>query len=464
VSSFEGVPANTRVNMIVADVHDVNTVYAVFNNHRSGDFKPYLMKSTNQGKSWTMIAGNLPERGSVFAVRQDHVDPNLLFAGTEFGCFFSNDAGKNWTKLAGLPTIAVYDIELQKRENDIVIATFGRGFYVLDNYTPLRSLSKEILDKEVHLFPIKDAQFYVQASPLGSRGNAYQGSSLWRADNPEYGATFSIYVKSVESSMKSKRQKDDKKKEKEKEAVTYPTFDQLRAENNEDKLKFIWIIRDQNGTEIKRISTSPKKGISRITWNFRTTSASPVSENNYGNTSSWGLMITPGTYSVEVHSVKDGVLNQVIEKTTFNVVNLNGDAPTSADTELSKFRDDISELRRLVDGSGTLMEEYEEKLKLMENAIRNYPGADLNLLSDIERLKNQFEGLKLYLDGDRLKSKYQVESSPSISNRLSNVYYSVYSNTRGVTETQRTNMALVKEEYADYRKQLDAVIVELKSI
>ena len=112
VKSFSGIPENTRVNMIVASLYDENTVFAVFNNHRSGDFKPYLMKSTNQGKSWTSIVGNLPERGSVFAFRQDHVDPKLLFAGTEFGCYFSNDGGLKWTKLNGLPTIAVYDIEL----------------------------------------------------------------------------------------------------------------------------------------------------------------------------------------------------------------------------------------------------------------------------------------------------------------------------------------------------------------
>ena len=128
--------------MLTASLHDENTVFAVFNSQRQGDFKPYILKSLDKGKTWTSISSNLPERGNTYCLKQDHVDPNLLFVGTEFGAYFSNDAGLNWTKLSGLPTIAVYDLDIQKRENDLVAATFGRGFYVLDNYTILRSLSK----------------------------------------------------------------------------------------------------------------------------------------------------------------------------------------------------------------------------------------------------------------------------------------------------------------------------------
>ena len=166
-NTFTGVPDQTRVNMILADLHDVSTVYAVFNNHRSGDFKPYLVKSTDKGKTWKSITGDLPERGSVYCVRQDHVNKNLLFVGTEFGAYFSTNGGDNWTKISGLPTIAVLDLDIQKRENDLVAATFGRGFYVLDDYTPLRDLSAELIKKEAHLFPIKNALLYVPSAPLG---------------------------------------------------------------------------------------------------------------------------------------------------------------------------------------------------------------------------------------------------------------------------------------------------------
>jgi photosystem II stability/assembly factor-like uncharacterized protein len=195
ISSITGVPANTRVNMLTASSFDENSVFAVFNNHRAGDFKPYLFRSNDKGKTWKSIVGNLPERGSVYCIKQDFIDANLLFVGTEFGAYFTNDGGVNWTKINGLPTIAVYDLDIQKRENDLVAATFGRGFYVLDNYTPLRSLSKDNLDKKAHLFPVKDALTYVPADPLGLDGTGFQGHNMWASENPSFGAVFTLHIK-----------------------------------------------------------------------------------------------------------------------------------------------------------------------------------------------------------------------------------------------------------------------------
>ena len=126
IDKVAGVPHMTYVNAIVCSQHDANVVYAVFNNHKQGDFKPYVARSNDKGRTWTLIQGNLPERGSVYDVAEDHVNKNLLFAGTEFGVFFSINGGKEWTQLkAGLPTIAVRDLEIQKRENDLVLGTFG---------------------------------------------------------------------------------------------------------------------------------------------------------------------------------------------------------------------------------------------------------------------------------------------------------------------------------------------------
>lgn len=468
-TSFSGVPENTRVNMIVADLHNDKTVYATFNNHRAGDFKPYVLKSTDYGKSWQSIAENLPERGSAFAIRQDHVDPNLLFVGTEFGCYFSNDGGDKWTKLAGLPTIAVYDIEIQKRENDVVIATFGRGFYVLDNYTPLRTLTEEILDKDAHLFPIKDALQYVPSSPLGLSGTGSQGADLWNAKNPAFGATFSIYVKDIEKTLKSKRQKKQSKLEKEKDPVPYPSFDELEAEAAEDKAELIWIIRDSEGTEIRRLTSSPSKGISRMTWDLRMAATSPIklSKRKVGRYSSpdYGFLVTPGVYSVEVVSIKDGTVKSVIAKTNFNVVGLNNQTLIASDNaELTKFRKEVAETKRSIDGSGRLMNETSDKLKYVERAIKTYPNADLSLLKEVESLKNLLSDCSTMLWGDHLRSSHEVETVPSISGRIGNVFYSLFSNTTGITATQKTNKAVAEEEYVDFRKKLDNAIVRLKAL
>ncbi|MCF8416762.1 MAG: glycosyl hydrolase, partial [Crocinitomicaceae bacterium] len=228
--SFSGVPENTRVNMISASLHDENVVFAVFNNHRSGDFKPYLFKSSDKGKTWVSISNNLPARGSVFCIKQDHIDPNLLFAGTEFGAYFSTDGGKAWTKLAGLPTIAVYDLDIQQRENDLVAATFGRGMYVLDNYSALRNLSKENLEKKAHLFTVKDALLYIPADPLGLDGTGFQGANLWQGKNPDFGATFTLHLKDEFKTLKQIRQEKEKALEKDKKDVAYPSFDEIRKE------------------------------------------------------------------------------------------------------------------------------------------------------------------------------------------------------------------------------------------
>jgi len=469
VSSFAGVPANTRVNMIVAGLHDENVVFATLNNHRSGDFKPYVMKSSDAGKTWKSISGNLPERGSAFAIRQDHIDPNLLFAGTEFGCYFSIDAGENWTKLGGLPTIAVYDIDLQKRESDVVIATFGRGFYVLDNYSPLRSLSKETLDKEAYLFPIKNALQYIPSAPLGLRGTGSQGADLWNAENPAFGATFSIYLKGTESTLKSKRQKKEAEMEKNKEAVPYPSFDDLRAEGDEDKTKLIWIIRDSKGVEIRRLTSSPSKGISRISWDLRMESTSPIKlkKGKTGRYSSpdVGFLVTPGDYSVEVVAVKDGVVSNVIEKSSFKVIGLNNQTLIASNNEeLTQFRKDVAETKRSIDGSGRLMNETIDKLKYIEHVIKTYPNVDMDMLKEVEALKNKLNECRTLLWGDGLKSSHEFETEPSISGRIGMAYYQSFSNTTSVTQTQKTNKAIAEEEYADFRTKLDNAIIRVEGL
>jgi photosystem II stability/assembly factor-like uncharacterized protein len=171
-----GVPANAYVYQVLASQHDKNTVYAAFNQHRYGDFKPYIYRSKDAGKSWTAIQNNLPERGSVYTIAEDHVNANLLFTGTEFGLFTTINGGTNWIQLkTGLPTIAVRDLDIQKRENDLVLATFGRGFYVLDDYSPLRSMKTEDLQKAAVIYPIKDGLMFMATNSLGVRGKGIPG-------------------------------------------------------------------------------------------------------------------------------------------------------------------------------------------------------------------------------------------------------------------------------------------------
>src|SRR5207302_11251517 len=129
--------------------------------------------------------GDLPANGPVLAIAEDHVDPHLLFAGTEFGLFASMNGGQKWIRLkGGLPTIAVRDLAIQKQMDDLVLATFRRGFYVLDDYSCLRGLKAETLAREAQLFTPRPALLYVEARPYGWRGKGFQGEAFYTAENP----------------------------------------------------------------------------------------------------------------------------------------------------------------------------------------------------------------------------------------------------------------------------------------
>ncbi|MDF1697319.1 MAG: glycosyl hydrolase, partial [Saprospiraceae bacterium] len=141
-SDLPNVPKLSFINDIEASSHDANTVFAVADAHKLGDYSTYLFISGDKGKSWRSIAGDLPTGTIVWSIKQDHIDENLLFIGTEYGIYFTVDKGVHWTLLnAGVPTIAFRDIELHERDNDLVGATFGRGVYVLDDYSPLREIA-----------------------------------------------------------------------------------------------------------------------------------------------------------------------------------------------------------------------------------------------------------------------------------------------------------------------------------
>lgn len=468
-SNFSGVPANTRVNQIQASPHDENVAFAIFNNHRSGDFKPYVYKSSNKGKTWISITGDLPVRGSAYTIRQDHIDPNLLFVGTEFGCYFSIDAGTSWHKLGGLPTIAVYDLDIQKRENDLVAATFGRGFYVLDDYSYLRDMQKDTLEQKAHLFPIKDALLYVPSAPLGLRGTGSQGADLWNAENENFGARFTLYIKEIEKSLKDQRQINEAKKQENKEDVFYPSIAEIRKEKEEELAQLIWVIRDKSGKEIRRIKSTPKAGTSHLYWDLRKEATSPIqlTQRKPGRYEEpdQGFLVTEGEYSLEIYWLKDGVSELLIPSKSFKVKSLNLQTLAATNTaELDAFRSEIAEYARKVSGTNRLHGETKEKLNYLAEAIRNYPNVDLNLMKEIHEIDKILNECAISLYGDQTLSALEIETLPSINNRLGLTEYQLAANTTGITQTQKDNLALVKEECLPMRAKLDDAIVRLRKV
>ncbi len=453
IDAIPGVPAQTRVNMLTASRFNDQVVYAAFNNQRNGDFKPYLFKSSDCGTTWTSISSNLPDRGTVYCIKQDFKTPNLLFVGTEFGAYFTTDEGQHWTKLSGLPTIAVYDLDIQERECDLVAATFGRGFYVLDNYSPLRGLTSEVLNKKAHLFETEDALLYVPADPLGLEGTGFQGHNMWASENPSFGAVFNLYLKEGVSSLKSKRQEKEKALEKDKKEVTYPSMDELRAEVQETKATCIWAISNEAGKEIKRFTTTPSKGISRVTWNLR---SNPSTSVNGGNN---GFLVPAGNYVLEVYLVSNQGIDTLVKQHSFKVKALNNQTLVSKNPEeLNAFRKEVAEVNRKVSGVGEIIEELTTQLGLVETALLNYPNTDISMLRKVKSLRLGIDSCKLIMYGDELLTKHEFESAPSMTGRLGMVEYMLYDNTAGVTNTHRANLETVKAEYSVVSAQIKRLL------
>jgi photosystem II stability/assembly factor-like uncharacterized protein/exonuclease VII small subunit len=470
VSSFPGVPERTYVNALVASKHDASMVFAVFNNHKNGDFKPYILKSTDKGKSWKSINGDLPERGSVYDIAQDHEDANLLFAGTEFGAFFSMDGGKNWKQFkAGLPTIAIRDIEIQERENDLVLASFGRGFFVLDDYSPLRNVSDEVLEKQAHIFPIKEALMYVEASPLGLRGKGSQGENHFTAPNPPVGAVFTYYLNEEMKTLSEERKANEAKLIDKKLDVAYPTEEELRAEDNEQEPYLLFTVYNEAGEEIRKIREKPSQGVNRVVWDFRHTPRSALrlkerSPSRYGQPD-MGPMALPGKYFVSLHKVEKGEPALLVEKTPFECKWLNNlTMPAEDNSERLAFQEKVEKLRRAVDAAQKVKNSLDERIKYIRKAVESYPGIELEMLSEVDSTDALLRDIEIRLNGDRTLASREFETPESISSRVGIIIWSIWQSRSAPTQTSRMLYEDAGNGFEKLRADLETAVASIEAL
>ncbi len=462
-SSFPGVPANTYTQQVLADLYDENSLFAVFNNHKNGDFKPYILRSEDAGKSWKSISGNLPERGSVYCLKQDHVNKNLLFAGTEFGLFFSVDGGKEWKQIkAGLPTIAIRDMDIQKRDNALVLASFGRGFFVLDDYTPLRELNNKVMDSDFHLFNIKDALLYVESAPLGYSKTGFQGASYYATPNPSVGAHFFYYLKDAPKGLKSKRQAKEKEANKNNQSIEYPSAKELRAEDNEEASYILFVISDSNGNEISRFTEAPKAGLQTVYWNGKYSSTAHVNHAGEPLTEARGAnMVAPGTYNVALHISENGVLRQLGTPSAFKVNWLgNNTFVTQSPAELIAFQAEVESSRRKITALNNYYNNLNDKLAKLKANARNTPGAKMETLNSLHSLQLQMTELKIDLYGDASLSKREFETAPSLNGYIGAVSWSSYSYTGAATQGQKDKLKNANELYAELHTKVKAIAAQ----
>ncbi|MCL4549690.1 MAG: glycosyl hydrolase [Bacteroidetes bacterium] len=465
---FPDVPQYTFVSDVLPSRFDENVVYASFNNEQRDDFKPYLLKSTDKGKTWESIANNLPKDGPVHTIAQDPVNPNLLFVGTEWGFFFSIDGGQKWIQMkAGLPVIKVCDIKIQKRENDLVLATFGRGFYVLDDYSALRQVTKEFLEKDSYIFPVKDALMYIQ-----KRGRYGQGSTYFKAPNPEFGATFTYYVKDVPKTLKAERHKKEKALFKDGKPIPQPTTDELRAEKNEKAPYLIFTISDEAGNVVRKITKAAGAGINRAVWDLRYESWNPVNikDNKFDPVAKMrsDLFVLPGKYSVSMAMVVRGEEKQLAGPVTFNVVPLNNTTlPASNRAEVVEFQRKAAELARTVVGARRLTDDLTKRTELIKQTLNNTPAASFDLFKRASNVAKELEDINFAFEGEQPKAS-QEEVPPAkvpLNLRLETLTGTQWRSTSNVTKNQKVAYQVLYDEIQPILEKLKQITdVELKSI
>ncbi|HLV87073.1 MAG TPA: hypothetical protein VKV39_08870 [Candidatus Sulfotelmatobacter sp.] len=348
-ANISGLGKNSWVSTIEASRYDEGTAYATFDRHTFGDMKPYAYKTTDYGKTWTALpVAESGARGYAHVIKEDSVDPNLLFLGTEFGLWISVDGGQHWAQYKGsnFPSVAVRDIVIQARESDLVLATHGRGIWVVDDISALRALTPELMAKEAALIPGRSIQYFEAFAGWAEGDESFDGPS-----RPSE-AQITYYQKSRH------------------------IFGDLKIE-----------ILDQDGKVIDSIAGSKHRGLNRANWSMRVKApAVPPAASALGEATQ-GPRVLPGTYTVKM-SKGDNVYTEQIK------VVLDPRAKFSLDDRKAQF-DLTMKVYRTIEHMTYIVEAIE--------GVRDGANRRASKLADKDPLKKQLQDLAAKCD--ELRSK-----------------------------------------------------------
>lgn len=442
--NLPGAPELAYVNDIKAGLHDANTYYVALDNHKHGDFAPYLYKTIDGGKSWESIHNNIPERHVIWRLVQDHVNPELLFIGTEYGVFFSVNGGAKWQALkGGIPTIAVRDLKIQRHHNDLVCATFGRGFYVFDDIEALRHFSPEHLKKQAHLYPLRDAYWYLPVPELSTRGSrGSQGASHFVASNPPFGANFTYYLNEGYYSPQEKRLKGEKQNS---ESQKFPGWEKLQAEEISQKPELMLWITNAHGELVRKVKVPTDSGFHRASWDLRYASKGPLAPN--ADKTDGAQLVRPGNYSGQLVLAQQGKTQALTKTVSFAVKPLNngelqnprGDKTEeywefyeNADTQFRLLQKQLARLRK--------------RHKSLQTALRATPVSDSALYKKWQLLYIDLESMQYKMHGNAAKQKIGEKSKPNLGDRIRVAGRIVGNSTYGPTGTAMELQKIIQEE------------------
>jgi photosystem II stability/assembly factor-like uncharacterized protein len=414
IEKFPGVPDMTYVSRVIASAQNEGTVYATFDGHRSNDFKPYVLKSTDYGKTWVSIASNLPV-SSVQVIREHPRAPSLLFVGNEIGAYYSGNGGRSWSKLQyNLPTVPVHDIRIHPRENDLVIGTHGRGIFIIDDITPLERLSEaERASAPMYLFPVKPALLFNlnNSYPGGLRGAGSLGERSYSAPNPAFGATLTYYIK---DSLPKGR------------TLTLAIF-------------------DSTNKRIRDLTVNTKKGLHRATWDLRL--AAPYFNPRTGgnNRQPQGAFVLPGRYTARLTLSGGG--DSVTATSVESPVVVRPDPLVQLSAAeyraLHEMRLRAASEQARVQGVVRTAELLKDQMTEVKNALKNLTGADSlsrqanTLDKDIDDILTKVRGRQGAEEND---ADDKTRFRPSIQERVNQVANEIGDVTSPPTQTQRETL------------------------
>ena len=443
-----GVPATAYVNDIKADNFDVNKVYAVLDNHKYGDYQPYIYVSNDKGRTWKSITSNLPDRTLTWRIVQDHVEKNLFFAATEYGIYFSVNAGKAWSKLnGGVPTISFRDLAIHKRENDLVGASFGRGFYVFDDISVFRELSNSQMKDKATLFSVRKAWWYIARPYLGFNDpwnglKGSQGDSYFVAPNPPFGAVFTYHLSESLLTKKEVRTKKESTTMKRGKSVGFPGWKIVESENRELDPKVIIEVKDSNNEVVRRLEGPASKGFHRIAWDLRYPSPNAIMDGSLSTNVS-GFLAPPGKYRVSIFTQIDGKVTKISDSKNFDVVPLRkGALETESHEKIAKFWRQYEQTAKRGSAIQFEVADLLKKVNRMYVAMGQSTGDVGDFDNRLSLLRESILQMDEALNGNRSKMQPGEKTNPTATSRLAVVHRIIEYSTYGPTKTAIDNLSL----------------------
>jgi len=446
-----GLAPRTFVNDIKADLFDANTVYVALDNHKEGDFNPYLFKSTDKGQSWQSISGNIPDRTLVWRMVQDPIKKNLLFAATEFGIYTSLNGGTSWQKLEGAPTVSFRDLTIQKRENDLVAASFGRGFFVLDDYSALREFTEDNLSQKGKLFTPRTAKWFVPRSNIGNTGADY-----YFAKNPTYGAVFTYHLADEYQTAKEVRKEKETSLNKNNADIPFPGWDALDTERQENEAQVVLSIQDSQGNVINKISQKASQGSHRIAWNFSHFNPYSISDSP-SRYRGGGALAKPGTYQASLSLVQNGEVTPLDGPISFEVKAMReGVLKGISHEEYNAYLTEITQVYKSISAVRDVLSESGKMHKAMVTALAQAKILPGTLEPKLEALKLDLTRINQSISGSPSRREVGERNPAGIQSFLSNAMVGLR-NSYGPTPLHKKSLKIAKELLVQLRAEVKSI-------